>query len=86
MIAVPHLESRLAVLLQYGTAGATVLIALGLALSHPPTVVAGIGLLIALPVARLVVMLLAFLRARDHRFAAITATVLVVIMASLATG
>lgn len=85
-------ESQLASLLLYGTGMAMAVIGVGIALalrhwsSALPIITVGIALLIALPIGRVLMMLIAFSRARDYRFVAITATVLVVILAGFALG
>lgn len=87
-----RLESQLAALLLYGTGVATAVIGVGvaLALRHQPSalhiITLGIALFIALPIGRVLMMLVVFIRARDYRFVAITATVLVVILAGFALG
>ncbi|HEX3315866.1 MAG TPA: DUF1634 domain-containing protein [Gemmataceae bacterium] len=93
-----RLESMLADLLGRGTFLASIVIAIGLAWSSTETlaagpaplgvriVTAGIVLFIALPVLRLVLMLVGFLRQRDYRFVGITATVLLIIALGLALG
>jgi uncharacterized membrane protein len=86
------LERILGSLLHYGTYIASFVIALGLALviaSNPAgqrIATAGIALFIVLPVARVGAMLIFFLRARDHRFSAIAALVLVIIAISYWVG
>jgi hypothetical protein len=92
-----RLESLLAGVLGYGTWLASALIALGLGWAlathaDAPTsvglriVAAGIVLFIALPILRLVAMLVMFARQRDGRFVAITATVLVIIFLGFMLG
>ena len=87
-----RLESQLATLLLYGTGVATAVIGVGvaLALRHQPSaphiITLGIALFIALPIGRVLMMLIVFIRATDYRFVAITATVLVVILAGFALG
>jgi Protein of unknown function (DUF1634) len=95
---IPRLESLLANLLHYGTFAASAIIALGLALplasgqwSRSPQlslhiVEAGIALFILLPVLRVLLMLIVFVRQRDHRYTAIAATVLVIILLGFALG
>ena len=86
------LERTLGSLLRYGTYIASLVIALGLALSlgsNPAGQrIAGVGiaLFIALPVARVGAMLIFFLRTRDYRFSAIAALVLVIIVISYVVG
>jgi uncharacterized membrane protein len=87
-----QLESLLGRLLHYGTLGASGLIALGLALgvaSSPSGLgiaAAGIALFILLPVLRVAVMLVFFLRAGDYRYSAIAALVLFIISFSFFIG
>jgi hypothetical protein len=91
----------LAAVLHRGTWLASGVIALGLALAafnghagaHPVTlmssdhvIAAGIALLILLPVLRVALMLVAFLRERDYRFGAIAALVLFIIVMGLVLG
>jgi uncharacterized membrane protein len=47
---------------------------------------AGIGILIALPILRVVLMLIAFIRARDLRFSAIAMLVLAIIILGSVLG
>jgi uncharacterized membrane protein len=87
-----QLENVLGRLLHYGTLAASAIIAAGLALSigsgplgmHFAT--AGIALFIALPVLRVTAMLIFFLRARDYRYGAIAALVLLIILVSFLIG
>ncbi len=96
-----RLERMLARLLNYGTWFSSVVIALGLALalvegylgpsalggpSGTTIVTAGIALLIMLPVLRLALMLVVFLRERDYIFGIITAAVLTIIAFGTALG
>ena len=86
------LERILGSLLHYGTYIASFVIALGLALALTSIPLGqriatlGIALFIALPVARLGTMLIFFLRARDYRFSAIAALVLMIIAISYIVG
>jgi uncharacterized membrane protein len=92
------LQTIITVMLEYGTWLASIIIALGLAESffsaapsHAVTggykmIVSGIGLLICLPIFRLLIMLIAFLRDRDHLHGAIAAGVLTIIGVSFAVG
>jgi uncharacterized membrane protein len=91
----PPLERILAEVLHYGTWLASAVIAVGLALalgesilsvSGLPIVTAGIAMFILLPVVRVILMLIVFVRERDYRFAAIAATVLAVIVLGLVVG
>ncbi len=96
-----RLEGMLAQLLNYGTWFSSAVTALGLALveaegylgasalggaSGTTIVTAGIALLIMLPVLRLALMLVVFLRERDYMFGVITATVLIIIAFGTALG
>ena len=86
------LERILAGLLYHGTYIASLVIALGLGLAFASNRagerIAGVGiaLFIVLPVARVGAMLIFFLRTRDHRFSAIAALVLVIIVISYIVG
>ena len=87
----PRLESLLAGLLRYGTWLASGVIGLGLAtpligLSGTHMVASGVALFISLPALRVLLMLAAFIRERDHRLVAVTAVVLMTILAGLAIG
>ena len=81
----PRLDRSLTALLRYGSWLASGMIGLGLVLTvtglaaGTRVMVAGIGLFIALPPTRVIVMLIEFLRARDYRLAISAALVLVVI-------
>ena len=85
-------ENLLAKLLHYGTLAASGIIALGLALSVTAgplgmgVATAGIALFILLPALRVAVMLVFFLRARDYRYGAIAALVLLIISISFFVG
>jgi hypothetical protein len=97
-----QLERRLAALLHYGTWLASGVTALGLAMSllAPQTsslvpslaalgqriITAGVLLFIALPVLRVCVMLITYLRARDLRLALIAALVLCILALGLGFG
>ena len=96
-----RLETLLAGLLQYGSWLAAGAIALGLALATldapagtsnlagPPNIrlaTAGIALLILLPVLRVSLMLIAFLRERDYRLALAAVLVLAIILAGIMFG
>jgi uncharacterized membrane protein len=91
------LEIWLAKLLRYGSYLGCSAIGLGLLLSwfnFPGLETnwaswiasAGIGLLIALPIARLAVMLVTFVAERDYRFAIAATIVLVIIAVGFAVG
>ena len=86
------LESLLAYFLQYGTWGASAVVGLGLALpwfgAHDGTkiVTAGVALFILLPVTRVLIMCLVFLKERDYRFSAIAALVLVILFVGVVVG
>ena len=87
-----QLENLLAKLLHYGTLAASGIIALGLALSVAAgplgmgVATAGIALFILLPALRVAAMLVFFLRARDYRYGAIAALVLLIISISFFVG
>ncbi len=91
-----RIESLLAGVLNVGTWLASVVIAAGLVLSFfheqmtSPTgaqvVTAGIGLLILLPILRVIIMLTIFVKKHDYKFAAAAAVVLVMIIAGFAVG
>lgn len=94
-----RLEGLLAGLLHYGTWLASAVIAVGLVLAlfggrsgvHDPAagmgvVTWGIAFLILLPVLRVGLMLIVFVRERDYRFVAIAAVVLLVILAGFVLG
>jgi uncharacterized membrane protein len=87
-----QLENLLGRLLHYGTLAATGIIAAGLGLSVASGRVgmsiagAGIALFILLPALRVGVMLTFFLRARDYRYGAIAALVLLIISISFFVG
>jgi len=89
----PSLERLLASLLYYGTWLASAVIAAGLVVAlfggHSWTmriVTAGILLLIMLPVVRVTLMLIVFVRERDYRFGAIAAVVLAFIVLGFVLG
>jgi Protein of unknown function (DUF1634) len=90
-----RLEELVAALLSYGSWLASAAIGLGVALalidSHSPTrnlailsdmrfATVGIALFILLPILRVLLMLLVFIRERDFRFACIAGLVLVIIL------
>lgn len=79
------LDRRVAVLLRVGTWLASAVIALGLVLpSGARVVTTGIALFIALPIVRVAVLLVEFVRRRDHGIATIAALVLLVIVLGIA--
>ena len=95
------LECQLAGTLSYGTLMASVVVCVGLGLamidslfgasrlatSHDMRIATiGIALFILLPVARVIVMLIAYLRQRDYRLSAIALLVLTVILLGFAVG
>ena len=94
----PGLEHLLARVLHRGTWLAWSVIALGLALPmvgwsqassamiYTRIITAGIALLIALPVLRVVLMVIVFFRARDFRFSAIAMLVLAIILLGSVLG
>jgi uncharacterized membrane protein len=83
------LERRIGVVLEVGTwvASAVVAIGLGASLALPSgarLVTSGIALFIALPVLRVVLMLIEYVRRRDLRIGVVTALVLAVIVLAIA--
>jgi uncharacterized membrane protein len=90
----PALERLLAQVLRYGTWLGSLVVTTGLILVWLVPVanmgtritMMGIALFILLPIARVFLMLVAFLRERDNRFAAIAAVVLAIIAAGAAVG
>jgi uncharacterized membrane protein len=87
-----QLENLLGRLLHYGTLAASGIIAVGLALSFASgplgmgIATAGIAFFILLPALRVATMLIFFLRARDYRYGAIAALVLLIISFSFFIG
>ena len=88
-----RLEELLADLLRYGSWSALAAIGLGYALvltgSQAPMwqiVRAGIALLILLPILRVLLMLVGFIRERDFRFAFISGLVLAIILLGIFLG
>ena len=81
-----ELERWLAALLQGGTWLACAVIAAGMGAGRRGLVLAGIGLVIALPVVRVAAMLGAGLTARDWRLAAVAAVVLTIIAVAAVAG
>ena len=87
-----QLEHVLGKLLHYGTLLASAVIAAGLILASASSAMGvriattGIMLFILLPVVRVAAMLVFFLRARDYRFGAIAALVLLIILFSYLVG
>ena len=96
-----RLEELLAALLRYGSWSASAAIGVGYALaligSHLPAgnpaflpdiriVSAGIGLFILLPILRVLLMFLVFIRERDFRFAFISGMVLAIILLGIFLG
>jgi uncharacterized membrane protein len=94
----PKLEHLLASVLHHGTWVASCVVALGLsmglvdrsgtplALTGTRIVTTGIALFILLPVLRVLVMLIVFLRERDYHFASIAAFVLSIIVLGALVG
>ena len=87
------LAERLATLMRVGTASTTGLMIVGVVFraagAHQPStiaLVAGCGILVLLPLARLVVMLGDFARQADRRFVALTAVVIGLVIAGGAMG
>jgi uncharacterized membrane protein len=73
------LEGIVARQLSIGTAVACILMTLGLALPNERAVVAGITCLVALPVLRVAILVIAFARQLDGRFVALGLAVLAII-------
>ncbi len=87
----PELERVIAKVLDRGTWIASGIITLGLALElvgwpGMRIVIGGITIFIALPVLRVIIMLIVFVRERDYRFGVIAALVLVIIALGAALG
>jgi uncharacterized membrane protein len=81
------LERRIALVLGAGTWIASAVIAAGMLLHSGTALVnAGVALFIALPIVRVLVMLVEFLRRRDYRIALIAASVLAVILMGIVIG
>ena len=94
-----QLEELLAALLRYGSWAASATIALGYILglimndpitgnraAHTRIVSVGIGLFILLPILRVLLMLVFFVRERDFHFAFISGVVLAVILLGITLG
>ncbi|HYZ83353.1 MAG TPA: DUF1634 domain-containing protein [Bryobacteraceae bacterium] len=95
-----RLEELLAALLRYGSWSACAAIGLGFALaligSHSPArnpavvphriATMGIALFILLPMLRVLLMFLVFIRERDFRFACIAGSVLAIILLGIVLG
>jgi uncharacterized membrane protein len=91
-----RIESLLARVLNVGTWLASVVVGAGLVLSlfnertpfstGAQVVTAGIGLLVLLPILRVILMLTIFVKERDYPFAAAAAVVLLTIFAGFAIG
>jgi uncharacterized membrane protein len=79
-----RLESWVAALLRYGTWLASAAIAVGLVLGPMRIATMGIVLFILLPILRVSLMLLVFIRERDARLAVIAGMVLAIILGSVA--
>ena len=87
----PELERLIANVLDRGTWIASGIITLGLALElagWPGTriVIGGIAIFILLPVLRVMIMLIIFVRERDYRFSVIATLVLLIIALGAALG
>ena len=79
-------EQVIAGLLWYGTWLASAVIAFGMVLGSYDIVKAGVALFICLPIARVALMLVIFLRERDYTYVAISALVLAIIGAGVVAG
>lgn len=85
--AASALERRIAALLGAGTWLASLVIAGGLAIPAATALVkAGVALFIALPIARVALMLVAFLRHRDYRIGIVSVLVLLIILLGIVFG
>ena len=90
----PELERRLAMLLHGGTWLGCCIIGAGLVLQAAggegalatQIVIAGIAVFLLLPVVRVAMMLIVFLRERDYRFGLIAAAVLTIIVLGAVLG
>jgi uncharacterized membrane protein len=90
------LEHLLAALLQYGTWAGSLVMAVGMVLrasafgpvmrAGSVAMSAGVGIVILLPIARLVLMLAVYLAGREYRFAWIAALVLLIVAAGCVLG
>lgn len=80
------IETVIARLLSVGTALACVVMTVGLVIGDSSTVNVGIACLIALPVLRVAVLVVAFAKLRDARFVAAGLTVLAIIGLGVAIG
>lgn len=91
-----RIESLLADVLNVGTWLASAVIAAGLLLSSfnhqtpfriaAQIITPGIGLFVLLPILRVILMLIIFVKQRDYRFAVAAAVVLLTIFAGLVAG
>ena len=91
-----RLESLLAGVLNVGNWLTSTVIAIGIGLSlfyrgtpfsrGSQVMTAGIGLLILLPILRVIIMLIVFAKERDYRFAVAAAVVLLILFAGFAVG
>jgi uncharacterized membrane protein len=87
----PELERLIAKVLDRGTWIASGIITLGLALELAGwpgmrIVIGGIAIFIFLPVLRVIMMLIIFVRERDYRFSVVAALVLMIIVFGAALG
>jgi len=80
------LETVLARVLGIGTAIASALIAVGIVAGVPSLITAGIAAIIALPALRVTLMVIAYVRARDGRTAAIALAVLAILALGVVVG
>lgn len=79
-------EQTIAALLWYGTWLASAVIGMGMVLGIYDVVKAGVALFICLPIARVALLLVIFLRERDYAYVAISALVLTIIGAGVVAG
>lgn len=79
-------EQMIAGLLWYGTWLASAIIATGIVLGRHDVIKAGVALFICLPIARVALMLVIFLRERDYTYVTISALVLVIVGAGVLAG
>lgn len=79
-------EQMIATLLWYGTWLASAVVGVGMILGAYDIVKAGVALFICLPIARVALMLVIFLREQDYAYVAISALVLAIVGAGVVAG